>query len=103
MLFITEDEELDYNNKICCLYFYANWMPFHSRMTKMLNKMEEKYKNISFFAIDTDYFKSIVKRFEINSIPELIFLDNGKRLKRTNGLILTSALKSILNSIGERK
>ena len=98
MLFLTQESDLILN-KIQALYFYASWMPFHKKMALMINKIEEKYKNITFLAIDVDHFASSCKRFNIESIPTVIVLVDGQEVKRVNGLVMTSAFKSIFTDI----
>lgn len=95
MLFISDEKELQINNGIISLYFYASWMPYHKKFLTMISKIENKYKNVSFLAIDVDYFKSLCKRYDVNSIPEIIIFNNGKEKERINGLILTSAINNI--------
>jgi thioredoxin-like negative regulator of GroEL len=99
MLYLTSEDELVLQPKLQALYFYASWMPYHKKMQTMINKMEEKYPTIDFFAVDIDYFKTFIKRFKIDSIPSILILNNGKEIKRINGLILTSALKSAFADI----
>lgn len=106
MIFLSQENELVLSGPRS-LYFYASWMPYHKRMLSMVGKMEQKYKGLGFFAIDVDYFKSLCKRFDITSVPTILILENGKELKRVEGLVLTSALKGafadICDSIGELK
>lgn len=90
MLFITQEEEIQMNTPVQALYFYASWMPFHSKFMRMIDKVEEKHKEISFSAIDVDQFGSQCKRFSIDSIPTVLILKNGKEIKRIGGLVLTS-------------
>jgi thiol-disulfide isomerase/thioredoxin len=59
MIFITQEEELQTDKPLQVLYFYASWMPFHQKYIIMINKMEEKYKDIAFCAIDIDQFGKI--------------------------------------------
>ncbi len=99
MFFITQESELQSTSKIVSLYFYASWMPFHKKMLTMIGKMEEKYKDIAFFAIDVDHFKGLCKRFNVTSIPEVLILVDGKEAKRINGLVLTSAFRSTFGDI----
>lgn len=99
MLFISKEEELKIDNKILSLYFYAHWMPYHKKMLTMISKIEEKHKEVSFLAIDVDHFKSLCKRFSVTSIPEVIILVGGEEIKRINGLVLTSAFKSVFADI----
>lgn len=100
MLFLIQEEQLMLDNasKIV-LYYYASWMPFHKKMLTMLHKMEEKYEDMLFFAVDADYFKALCRRFAIESVPTILILKDGKEAKRINGLVMTSALKSAFADI----
>lgn len=100
MLFITKEEDLHVSNAATqVLYFYSSWMPFHKKFMTMISKMEEKYKDMTFFAIDIDQFNSQCKRFSVNTIPTVLILQSGTEVKRINGLILTSAFKSAFADI----
>lgn len=98
MIFLSKEEDFLLANKQV-LYFYADWMPQHKKMLSMLSKMEEKYKDINFIGINTDHFISIYKRFNIESIPTILIILDGEEKRRVNGVILTSALKSIFADI----
>lgn len=93
MIFITREEEIQIDLPLQSLYFYASWMPYHKKFLVMIEKIEEKHK-MPFYAIDVDQFKNQCKRFQIDSVPTILVLKEGKEVKRINGLILTSALKS---------
>ena len=93
MLFITREEEINIDLPTLAIYFYASWMPYHKKFLTMIDKMEEKYKDISFLAIDVEQFSTQCKRFEIDSIPTVLILKEGKEVKRINGLVLTSAFR----------
>jgi len=99
MEFILSEEDLIKNNNIKVLYFYANWMPFHKKMLVMLNKMEEKYNNILYFAIDTDFFKSLPAKYKVSSIPTIIFLKDNKEVNRLTGIVMTSVIKNAFVNI----
>jgi thiol-disulfide isomerase/thioredoxin len=99
MQFILHEEDLSFKSEIQSLYFYASWMPYHKKMLLMIEKMEEKYKNIDFFAIDVDQFKGLCKRFSIESIPTVLLIKSGEENKRINGLVMTSAFRSVFADI----
>ncbi|MDD5704267.1 MAG: thioredoxin family protein [Dehalococcoidales bacterium] len=99
MQFITQEEELQIDLPLQALYFYASWMPYHSKFMTMINKIEEKHKDISFFAVDVDAFPNQCKRFAVTSIPEVLVLKGGKEVKRISGLVLTSAFRSTFADI----
>ncbi len=97
MIFLTDE-----NIVICklqALYFYAPWIPYHKKMLIMIDKVEQKYKNIEFLAINTDDFKGLCSRFSVSSIPSVIILNDGAELKRIKGLVMTSAFKSAFADI----
>jgi thioredoxin-like negative regulator of GroEL len=99
MQFITQEEELQIDLPLQALYFYASWMPYHNKFLTMISKIEEKHKDISFFAVDVDAFPNQCKRFAVNSVPEVLVLKDGKEVKRISGLVLTSAFRSTFADI----
>lgn len=99
MQFITQEEELQIDLPLQALYFYASWMPYHNKFLTMISKIEEKHKDISFFAVDVDAFPNQCKRFSVESIPEVLVLKEGKEIKRISGLVLTSAFRSTFADI----
>ena len=92
MIYLTSELDLKIEGWLF-LYFYTSWMPMHKKMITMINKVENK-NNINFCIIDADNFKSLCKRFKIDSVPTVLALQDGHEIKRINGLILTSAFKS---------
>lgn len=82
MLFITQEEEIKMDHPLQALYFYTTWMPFHSKLVYVISQIEEKYKDISYLAIDADYFPTQCIRFAILSVPTLLLLKDGREVKR---------------------
>jgi hypothetical protein len=98
MIFLTEENDLNLNDRKVALYFYASWMPFNKKMLLMISKIEEKHKDIIFYAIDTDFFKNLCTRFKVEEIPTVILFKN-KEIKRITGVSMTSAFKNAFNDI----
>lgn len=94
MNFITREEELQVGLPQLSLYFYASWMPYHKKFLTMISKMEEKYKGMPFYAVDVDQFRNLCTRFQVDVVPTVLVLKEGKEAKRISGLVLTSAFKS---------
>lgn len=67
----------------------------------MIGKIEEKYKDVKFLAIDTDSFKGLCKRMKVTSIPTVIVFKDGVEVKRVTGLILTGAFRRVFADIYE--
>jgi thiol-disulfide isomerase/thioredoxin len=100
-MYLTKEDDLRLNHQFSCIYFYASWMPFHKRMSNLIIKLEEKYKDkdIVFYAIDVDFFKNLCKRFEVDAIPTIIINKDFKLVKKINGVVMYSALKKIFADI----
>lgn len=87
MLFLTHETELKTTDQMQALYFYNTRMPFHDKMVYVLAKIEEKYNNINYLAIDVNNFKGQCIRFSITSVPTVIVLKAGKEIVRVEGYV----------------
>ena len=99
MIFINNENELTWNNKYQALYFYAVWMPFNQKVMYKLNILNEELPFVSIFAIDTDYFKGLCKRFDVTTIPTIIIMENGKEAKRIEGVVHSEEFAAIFDDI----
>jgi len=98
MIFITQEEELQFNLPLQYLYFYASWIPYHKKNIVMISEIEKKYQ-IPFYAIDVDQFTNQYIRFNISSIPAIIIFKNDKEVERIINLISTDILNNIYADI----
>ncbi len=100
MQFITSEPELKFGESISAMYFYANWLLCHKKMLLMIGKVEDSYKDLTMLAVDVDHFKGLCRRYNVESIPTVILVNNdGKELKRINGISLTSAFRKVFADI----
>lgn len=71
------DEKL--KNKKVVLDFYASWCPPCKIIAKNLISFDEvKPNGVVIYKIDIDDQRELIKRFDVKSIPTVIFLDNGE-------------------------
>lgn len=98
MIFLCDEKDFQLQGDQV-IYFYASWMPFYTRMLNILDKMEEKYKTVNFYAIDVDNFKNLCIRFSIESVPQMLLFKQGKRKKDIKGIVLMSAVKHVFSDI----
>lgn len=89
-MIIYNGEKLIINNTL--LYFYANWMPQHKRMMKVINNLSEIGYNV--IVIDVDSYKEFAKANEIQSVPTFIFYKNRKKVKLIEGLQMSSVINN---------
>lgn len=99
MIFLTSD--FINLGKADVLYFY-NDFPYNKRLASVLSNLEEKYTDFSFQAANIDIYKSLIKRFKLESVPTILFLRNGKEIDRIVGMVMSSALKSKFIEVNKR-
>ena len=99
MYFLTQESELKIIDNIQVLYFYHAKFPFHQKFLIMIEKIQKSRSDILFSAIDTDYFKTLCKRFTVDRVPTVLILKNGKEIKRINNLVTSETFKNTFDDI----
>lgn len=78
--------------------FWATWCGPCKRMHGILDAVASQFaEKVKFFKLNIDEFPDIAGRWQIMSIPTLIFLKDGVEVERKIGAMDESALVSILN------
>jgi hypothetical protein len=99
MLCLSQEKELISKRRFQTLYFYSAQEPFHRKTLIMLDKVEKKYPTIDIFSIDTGYFKGLIKRFNITSIPTVAVLENFKVLRKLENTLDTTSFIAVFDDI----
>ena len=83
------------------LSFSASWCGPCKMLHPVLENLsnEEEFKNIIFLNSDVDDGFELAKKFNVKSIPSLLFFKKGKMLKHHVGFINKEELKIILKSL----
>jgi len=70
------------------VYFCVGWYIPCKVMNDVVSQIQEQHQNIKFCKVDADHSKALLKRYSINSIPTVMFVNNGQ---------VVSTLKSIFS------
>ena len=105
MLFLCQDTELNIGQGLSILYFYATWFPLQPKITQMLLSIEKSYPEAYFYAIDITQFSSYIKRFELTSLPTILFRrEKGKKVgKKLVGLPAIFGIDPVLADIYQKR
>lgn len=68
------------------LDFWADWCGPCKMQGQILEEVSEKMPQFKIGKIDTSSEEELAERFEITAIPTLVLMENGKVLKREEGL-----------------
>lgn len=86
--------------RIVIVDFFAEWCGPCEILTRILDEIAIEYENVvKIIKINVDEEKDLVKKFDIHSIPALIFFKNGKYEKTIIGYqqkdIIISAIEEL--------
>ena len=79
------------------LDFYADWCGPCKVLTPVLEELEKAYPKIEFKRINVDDEPLEAQKYDIMSIPTLVFLKDGKETKRTIGSVSKTSIEAIIN------
>lgn len=80
--------------------FYADWCGPCKMMAPTVEAMEDVYKDkLKIAKLNVDDNPDLAEKYNIMSIPTLIFFDGGSAVQTSVGLISRSALQEKIDSI----
>jgi thioredoxin 1 len=76
---------------------YADWCGPCRALAPLLGKMASEFADrVKIVKIDIDAEKEIAVKYQVDSIPTLLFFAKGKLVQRTAGLMSEASLRSVL-------
>ena len=79
--------------------FTAAWCGPCKQLAPIIGQVQSEMSNIDFQTIDVDASPGLAVKYNVSSIPALIFEKDGQEVKRTLGVQSKATLISILNSL----
>lgn len=93
MIYIKDEAELKLSG-LSVVKFYLDVCNPCKRLDTILKKMETEFTNVNFYSMNVDNFVSFAKKYEIKTVPTLIFFDNTKNVNKVAGLMSTDFYRS---------
>lgn len=77
--------------------FYASWCGPCKMLAPVLEKIESRYSgSLKVEKIDIDKYPDIASKYEIMSVPTLMFFSGGELIRRETGFLPEEKLKEII-------
>ena len=82
--------------------FWANWCPPCRALSPTIDALAEKFDgNAKVGKVDVDANPELARQFAVNSIPTLIYFQDGSEVERVTGLVPESQLSEKLSKLIE--
>jgi thioredoxin 1 len=92
------DIDLNKNDGIVLIDFYADWCGPCKMMTPVLENVNDIYPNITILKINVDNFKELSLKHDVSNIPTLDIYERGQKKNRQVGYVPEKKLLDILES-----
>ena len=94
------NEEITNTDKLVLVDFYANWCGPCKMLSPIISEIANEYSNsVKVCKVNVDENQDLAVKYNIMSIPTLIFLKNGAVLKNIVGFCSKSELDSTIKSL----
>ena len=88
------------SEKLVVIDFFATWCVPCQMLTEVLHDVEKEYEDvIEIFKVDVDENQEIAIRYEVTSMPTLVFFKDGEEVERKIGYIEREELISIIEDL----
>lgn len=91
--------EVESSKDLTILKFSAEWCGPCQMFVPIYEEASSKYSNILFGEIDIDdeETKSIVSKYQVNTVPTIVLMKDGKELERFSGYKDISKFEELIN------
>ena len=86
-------------NKISIIKFFGTWCNPCVKLAPIIEEIHQENPSLLIQEIDVDTNREMVKKYNIKSIPCLIFLKNDIEMERIVGLTTKSSIMETLSKI----
>lgn len=91
------------SDKLVIVDFYATWCMPCQMLTPILVDIDKENEDVEIFKVNVDENQETAIRYDIVSVPTLIFFKDGKEIDRQIGLVEKEKLEEIIKSFFNNK
>ena len=94
------NEEISNTDQLILIDFFANWCGPCKMLSPVISQIAEEYSNsVKVCKVNVDENQELAQKYNVESIPTLIFLKEGKVLQRSVGFCTKSELTSVMDNL----
>ncbi len=94
------NEEINNTEKLVLVDFYATWCGPCKMLAPVVSEIAEEYKEkLEVYKVNIDENQELALKYDIMSIPTLMFFKNGEVVNTSVGFRSKSELKDTINNL----
>ena len=94
------NEEINNTEKLVLVDFYATWCGPCKMLAPVVSEIAEQYKDkLEVYKVNIDENQELALKYDIMSIPTLMFFKNGEVVNTSVGFRSKSELKDTINNL----
>ena len=98
------DKEINNTDKLVLIDFYATWCGPCQMLSPIIEEIAEEYADkLEVFKVNVDSNQELAIKYDVLSIPTLMYFKNGKMLNTTVGFIPKTELKNVISELLNRR
>ena len=86
-------------DRLIVLDFWAEWCGPCRMLAPVLEEIGTEYPEVAFGKVNVDEEAGLAQMFGIVSIPTLVFMKNGKIIKKSVGYLDADGLRAVLDGL----
>lgn len=86
-------------DRLVVLDFWAEWCGPCRMLAPVLEEIGTEYPEVAFGKVNVDEEAGLAQMFGIVSIPTLVFMKNGKIIKKSVGYLDDDGLRAVLDGL----
>ncbi len=86
-------------DRLVVLDFWAEWCGPCRMLAPVLEEIRTEYPEVAFGKVNVDEEAGLAQMFGIVSIPTLVFMKNGKIIKKSVGYLDADGLRAVLDGL----
>ena len=94
------NEEITNTDKLVLIDFFATWCGPCKMLAPVISEISNKYSNtVKVCKVNVDENQDLALKYNISSVPTIIFLKNGEIVKISVGFYSKSELENIIDDL----
>lgn len=87
-------EEVELNNKVILVDFFATWCPPCKMLSPVVEKIGNSTNEFDVGKLDIDESQTLAMQYKVNVVPTMIIFKAGKEVERMEGYLDESTILS---------